>query len=154
MVLHTVTGFTSEQVRRFAEQRLAPSAEVYSDGLACFGAVVKHGCRHTTSITGGGRAAATSPTFRWVNTMLGNVKSAMVDTYRHLDSRHAPRYLAEFQYRFNRCYDLAGMLPRLAYSAVRTPPMPASLLKLSEPRGYPSKSKKYILIMRLHHRAS
>lgn len=135
IVLHTVTGFTSQQVLRFAQRCLMPSAEVYSDGLACFAAVIEHGCSHTTSISGGGRAAATNPTFRWVNTVLGNVKSALVGTYRHLDSKHAPRYLAEFQYRFNRRYDLAGMLARLAYAAVRTPPMPASMLKLAEPCG-------------------
>ena len=135
MVLHTVCGFTSEQVCRFAEQRLAPTADVYSDGLGCFAAVVGHGCAHTTTVSGGGRAAATNPTFKWVNTMLGNVKSALVGTYRHLDGRHAPRYLAEFQYRFNRRYDLAGMLARLAYAAVRTPPMPGHLLKLTEARG-------------------
>jgi hypothetical protein len=43
-----------------------------------------------------------------------------------------PRYLAEFEYRFNRRYDLAAMMPRLGYVAVRTPPMPYRLLKLAE----------------------
>ena len=45
---------------------------------------------------------------------------------------HVPRYLAEFEYRFNRRYDLAAMMPRLGYVAVRTPPMPYRLLKLAE----------------------
>jgi hypothetical protein len=39
---------------------------------------------------------------------------------------------AEFQYRFGRRIDLPGMLPRLAYVAVRIPPMPMRLLKLAE----------------------
>jgi hypothetical protein len=39
---------------------------------------------------------------------------------------------AEFEYRFNRRYDLAAMMPRLGYVAVRTPPMPYRLLKLAE----------------------
>ena len=43
-----------------------------------------------------------------------------------------PHYLAEFEYRFNRRYDLAAMIPRLAWAAVRTPPMPYRLLKLAE----------------------
>src|SRR5512132_2230918 len=46
--------------------------------------------------------------------------------------KHVPRYLAEFEYRFNRRYDLAAMLPRLGWAAVRTPPMPYRLLKLAE----------------------
>ena len=40
--------------------------------------------------------------------------------------------LAEFEYRFNRRYDLAAMLPRLAKAALQTPPMPYRLLKLAE----------------------
>jgi hypothetical protein len=45
---------------------------------------------------------------------------------------NVPRYFAEFEYRFNRRYDLAAMMPRLGYVAVRTPPMPYRLLKLAE----------------------
>jgi hypothetical protein len=49
-----------------------------------------------------------------------------------INSKHVPRYLAEFEYRFNRRYDLAAMIPRLTWAAVRTPPMPYRLLKLAE----------------------
>ena len=45
---------------------------------------------------------------------------------------HAGRTLAEFEYRFNRRFDLASMIPRLTYAAVRTPPMPYRLLILTE----------------------
>ena len=38
----------------------------------------------------------------------------------------------KFECRFNRRYDLAAMMPRLGYVAVRTPPMPYRLLKLAE----------------------
>lgn len=56
----------------------------------------------------------------------------MVGTYRAIRDKHAPRYLAEFVYRFNRRFDLAAMIPRLGYAAVRTTPMPYRLLKLTE----------------------
>ena len=36
----------------------------------------------------------------------------------------APITLAEFRYRFNRCFALKVMLSRLGYAAVRTPAMP------------------------------
>ena len=135
MALHTVSGFTKEQVRHFAEQKLDPGTDVYSDGLACFAAVIDQGCSHTVTITGGGRKAAQNPTFRWVNTALGNIKSALIGTYRHIDAKHVPRYLAEFQYRFNRRNDLAGMITRLSYVSLRTPPMPYNLLKMAELPG-------------------
>ena len=49
-----------------------------------------------------------------------------------INSKHVPRYLAEFEYRFNRRYDLAAMIPRLTWAAVRTTPMPYRLLKLAD----------------------
>lgn len=135
IALHKVSGFTSEQVQQFAMKKLNGEAEVYSDGLACFGAVIDQGCSHTAIVSGGGRKAAENPTFRWVNTALGNIKSAIDGTYRHISPKHVARYLAEFQYRFNRRNDLAGMVPRLCYVGIRTPPMPGKLLKLAEASG-------------------
>ena len=45
--------------------------------------------------------------------------------------KYAQRYLAEFEYRFNPRFDLPDIIPRLAYVALRTPPMPERLLKLN-----------------------
>ena len=70
--------------------------------------------------------------FKWVNTALGNIKAALVGTYRAVREKHVPRYLAEFEYRFNRRYDLQTMIPRLAFVALRTAPMPYRLLKLAD----------------------
>ena len=78
------------------------------------------------------RESVEAPTFKWVNTTHGNIASALTGTYRHLSGRHAPRYLAEFQYRHNRRIDIAAMLPRLAYVSLRTPPMPYGLLERPE----------------------
>ena len=39
---------------------------------------------------------------------------------------------AEFEYRFNRRYDLTTIIPRLGWVGVHTPPMPYRLLKLAE----------------------
>ena len=77
-------------------------------------------------------AAARKPAFKRVNTALGSIKAAIVGTYRAISGKHVPRYLAEFEYRFNRRYDLAVMLPRLCWASVRTTPMPYRLLKLAE----------------------
>lgn len=66
------------------------------------------------------------PTFSW------RIFSAC-GTYHAIRGHHVPRYLAEFEYRFNRRYDLSAMIPRLLTVAARTPPMPCRLLKLAEP---------------------
>jgi hypothetical protein len=44
--------------------------------------------------------------------------------------KYAQRYLADFQYRINRRFDLKAMIPRLAFAALRSPPMAYKLLKI------------------------
>ena len=137
MNLNVVAGFQSEEIARWAKQHLTPGSRVVTDGLACFSAVTTAGCSHQSIVTGGGPASVTKEEFAWVNTMIGNVKNAITGTYHSVGGghKHLPRYLAEFCYRFNRRFKLAELLPRLAYVAVRTPPMPYRLLKQAEAYG-------------------
>jgi transposase-like protein len=130
--LRRVAGFRRKAVATLARRAIAPESTVVTDGLACFRGVADAGCAHQPIRTGSGRAAARTPAFNWVNTALGNIKSAITGTYRAIREKHVPRYLAQFEYRFNRRYDLAAMMPRLGWAAVRTPPMPYRLLKLAE----------------------
>ena len=130
--LRRVNGFRRKEVEKLARRSLDPSSTVVSDGLACFRGVTDAGCTHQPIRTGSGRTAVRTPAFKWVNTALGNIKTAITATYRAIRQKHIPRYLAEFAYRFNRRDDLAAMMPRLGWAAVRTPPMPYRLLKLAE----------------------
>ena len=138
--LGRVASFCSASISGFAKRRLHPgltlrvwpACTVVSDGLQCFARVTDAGCAHQAIKTGSGPAAARTPAFKWVNTTLGNIKAAITGTYRAINSKHVPRYLAEFEYRFNRRYDLAAMIPRLCWAGVRTAPMPYQLLKLAE----------------------
>jgi len=130
--LSRVTSFCSASISGFAKRSLDPACTVVSDGLQCFASVTDAGCDHQAIKTGSGPAAARVPAFKWVNTALGNIKAAITGTYRAISSKHVPRYLAEFEYRFNRRYDLAAMIPRLCWAGVRTAPMPYQLLKLAE----------------------
>ena len=128
--LHPVSGFTS-QATQAARSILTDDCFVITDGLPCFTAVARQGFRHSPKRTSGDKALQDS-TFKWVNTVLGNVKCALVGTYRALSAKHVPRYLSSFAYRFNRRYRLPDMFVRLAWVAIRTPPMPYRLLKLAE----------------------
>ena len=94
-----------------AKRNFNPASTVVSDGLCRFAGVGKAGYVHQPIITGSGRRAALTPASKWVNTTLGNIKSAITGTYRAIRDKHVPRYLAEFEYRFNRRYDLAAMMP-------------------------------------------
>ena len=132
IILRRVNAFSKFAIRKLSSTALASGADVTSDGLTCFLAVAEVGCAHAVIKTGGGQKAAKTPAFKWVNTVLGNIKAALVGTYRAVREKHVPRYLAEFEYRFNRGYDLAAIIPRLAFIALRTAPMPYRLLKLAD----------------------
>lgn len=135
MNMNRVKGFQLTEISRWAQKHLKPGSLVVSDGLACFSAVIDADCLHKPLVTGGGHQSVTKKEFTWVNTMIGNVKNAITGTYHAVKPQHLPRYLAEFCYRFNRRFQLEDMLPRFAYVAVRTPPMPNRLLKMAEDYG-------------------
>lgn len=129
--LSVVKGFRSSEIKSWSERHLSAQSTVISDGLACFNAVSESGCTHEKIVCGGGRASVEEPEFYWVNTILGNLKSSLRSTYHAVRPRYAQRYLSEFQYRFNRRFDLPALIPRLATAALRSPPMPGNLLKIS-----------------------
>lgn len=130
--LSQVKAFQLNEIERWGKHHLYPGCEVVSDGLACFNAVEKAHCRHEPHVVGNSIAEISHPRFKWVNTILGNVKNSMTGTYHAFRQKHIPRYLAEFQYRFNRRFDLSSLLSRFVYVAVRTPPMPERLLIMAE----------------------
>ncbi|WP_394791432.1 IS1595 family transposase, partial [Rhodoferax sp.] len=133
MRLTPIAGFTNETLKVWARQNLAPTAHVVSDGLQAFAQVLQVGATHERHVTGGGRQAAQTPQLRWVNTMLGNLKTALAGTYHAFDhAKYGARSLAEFAYRYNRRFDLAAMLPRLLRAAATTKPLPLCRLRLSE----------------------
>ena len=126
--LAPVKGFRKREIARGAKHWLAPGAAVVTDGLGCWSALDEAACSHRAIRTGSGRQAARMASFKWVNTTLGNIKSAITGTYRKLGPDHAGRYLASFAWRYNRRYQLQTMIPRFVHSAARTQPMPYRLL--------------------------
>ncbi len=72
-------------VKGFRRTEIAAWARVVSDGLTYFNGVSAAGCAHAKVVVGSGRAAVEYSEFRWVNALLGNVKSAW-----HLIMRFAP----------------------------------------------------------------
>ena len=131
MRMTPLKGFRSDSIDRWARQHLSPDAEVTSDGLPCFRAIVET-CPHWSIATGGGPASVEKPEFTWVNTMLGNVKNAIHGTYHSIHGKHLGRYLGAFAYRFNRRFELDRMIDRLAYVACRTAPLPKRFATMAE----------------------
>jgi transposase-like protein len=130
--LSPVSGFTSKALADWARCSLSPGARVISDGLACFAAVTEAGCMHQPFVVGQLKPKDL-PQFSAVNTTLGNLKTAIAGTYHSFAfSKYAHRYLAEFAYRFNRRFDLAGLTQRLIVAAATTQPRPEHHLRWAE----------------------
>lgn len=120
-VFSPVKSFSHAEVSAFAKQSLTPNSIVVSDGLWCFTAVEQAGCIHQREVVGKGRKSTDMNSFNWVNTVLGNLKTAISGTYHSVAFRkYGYRFLSECQYRFNRRFDLFAMFKKLFTGAART----------------------------------
>lgn len=132
-VFSTVKSFCREEVELWARRSLVPCSLVVSDGLWCFQAVEAAGCFHQREVVGKERKSTSMDCFNWINTVLGNLKNAITGTYHAFDfEKYAHRYLGEFQYRFNRRFDLAGMFKRLVKATANADKVPEHKLRLAE----------------------
>jgi hypothetical protein len=130
--LRCVPGFTAEAIKVYAQANIASGSRVLSDGLGCFNGIAKAGLAHIVKITGGGRPQGSD--FKWVNTGLGHVQSSIKGTLRSCDARHTPRYLAAFEWRFNRRFELMQNLERLARVATTIAPQPRNTIAAIRPK--------------------
>jgi ribosomal protein L37AE/L43A len=135
MQLRRVPAFTQEALKDYAAANIEPGSWIISDGLNCFPGVKDADMKHLPVVTGGGRPE--HPFFKWVNIGLGNLKSAIIGTCRSFDEQHADRYLAAYEWRFNRRFDLAQNLERLARVALQTLPKPYRSITAIRPEEMP-----------------
>lgn len=130
--LTPVKSFTKKEIEKWGKANLAPDCSVATDGLNCFNAFSdSKDLNHIRIVMKPDEKTGEKPyfNFKWVNTIIGNVKNAITGTYRSSENGYATRYLAEFQYRINRRFNLQTILPRLIYASVHTPPLPGKVLK-------------------------
>lgn len=132
MRLSKVSSFSSNQIAAWSKKHLCPDSLVLSDGMPGFKAIGDTGIFHKAVVTGGGYESVKMEAFKWVNTMLGNVKRSIHGTYHSISKKHIPRYLAEFCFRFNRRFCMPAMIPTLLKAAVNSSPIPHHTLKLAE----------------------
>jgi ribosomal protein L37AE/L43A len=125
--------FTKQAMDGFLARSTALPLTLVSDGLGCFAVSADHGAVHDRTVTGGGKASMEIQKLRCVNTVLGNLKTALTGTYHAVRfEKYAARYLAELQYRFNRRYDLRSILSGLLRDAATTMPHRECFLRVAE----------------------
>jgi len=127
--LARLAGFTTEAIAQWARAALQPGTQVVSDGLGCFAGVSAAGCLHQPHVVGA-RLPRELPQFTWVNTVLGNLKMTLSGAFHAFKfAKYADSYLAEFAYRFNRRFDLRGLLARLMIDVTACSPRPLRLIR-------------------------
>jgi transposase-like protein len=130
-VIEPVRTFDTPSIEDWAKRRLAPQAEVYSDGLPVFGRFATNTTAHSVIEADGNRRAATEARgARWVNVVLSNVKRSLDGSYHGVkQGKYARRYLGEAAYRFNRRFRLRELVPRLLHALVLCSPCAEPLLR-------------------------
>ena len=127
-----VPGFTSEAISKWARSNLTTGADVLSDGLGCFAAVTDAGCTHRVEVVGQ-RKPRDLPQFKWVNTVLGNLKTMLSGAYKAFKyTKYADHYLGAFAYRFNRRFDLADLVVKLVVDVCRAIATPLRVIRQAE----------------------
>lgn len=127
-----VPGFTSKAIAKWARSSLAPGADVLSAGLGCFAAVTDAGYCHRVEVVGQ-RKPRDPPQFKWVNTVLGNLKTMLSGAYKAFKyTKYADHYLRAFAYRFNRRFDLADLIVKLVVDVCRAGATPLRVIRQAE----------------------
>jgi transposase-like protein len=134
--LNLVSGFTLQAIGDWAKASLVPGTVVRSDGLGCFAAVADAGCMHVPTVVGALKPRDL-PEFKWVNTVLGNLKTTLAGAFHSLNYRkYAGHYLAAFAYRFNRRFDLRHLVARLIVDVVRSKPAKETVVRAHAEAGF------------------
>lgn len=127
--LNVVSGFSSQALGKWAKANLEPGTVVSSDGLGCFAAISGAGCLHLPTVVGALKPRDL-PEFKWVNTVLGNLKTTLAGAFHALNYRkYAEHYLAAFAYRFNRRFDLRGLVASAVVDIARSKPIAEKVVR-------------------------
>ena len=123
---------TKAAVQAFVDRCLVRPLTVVSDGLSCFTVSAEAGV-HERIVVSAGNASAAYARFNAVSTAQSNLKTAISGAYHSIKfAKYAHRYLAEFQYRFNRRFDMRAIFARLACVASRSSPQNRLLVRAAE----------------------
>ena len=104
-----VEAFTKDNIDKWALDNLGESVLAVSDGLACFEILSEH-CEHEVHVTSRMPREEKNRKFKWVDTVIANIKTSIRGAHHSLNfKRHSRRYLADFQFRFNRRFHLRSV---------------------------------------------
>ena len=97
--------------------------------------MVDAGCLHQPIVLGALKPRDL-PQFKWVNTVLGNLKTTLAGAFHALNYlKYAQRDLAAFAYRFNRRFDLRVWVAHLIVDMARGQPTKKTIVRAQAEAG-------------------
>ena len=92
---------TGAELGAFLKANVAANSRLLTDGFAGYrGAALDEYLKHTPVVQGEGANAGQF--FPIIHTLFSNIKAWLVGTHHGVSTKHLPRYLREWSYRFNR----------------------------------------------------
>jgi ribosomal protein L37AE/L43A len=122
-----------DSITGWAEKALCTDCHLVTDGYSSLSAVTPTIRRHQAIVVSPLKSSELN-FFRWVNTVIGNLKTSMKGAYHGFKvSKYIRSYLAEAQYRFNRRFNLEPLVTRLLYACAQNVPRNLKWIRSAEP---------------------
>jgi len=127
-----LTDLNGDTMKDWAKKALISSCHLVTDGYSSLTAASSVITEHEAIVVSPYQSSDFE-CFRWINTVISNAKTSMKGAYHGFKvSKYAASYLAEFQYRFNRRFDLHALVPRLMYACVQIQPRTLAWIRTAE----------------------
>jgi len=128
--LAPINSFSIAEIENWTQQNIEAGSHIVSDALACF-AGVEAACEHEIHVSNKMTEAEKEKHFKWVNTVLSNVKTGLTGTFHSFEcSKYSFRYLGAIMFRFNRRFRLNTIFLKLVRYVGESPPIPAKVITL------------------------
>ena len=120
--LQIAKGLRKAEITKLPHLSVAACSHVVSGGLSCWQVVTNAGSDRFPKTAGSGKKALQWPSFNWVSTTLGNIKTALAGNYQHVSTKHAQDDLASVASHFSRRYQLDTLTERLTWAELYAKP--------------------------------
>ena len=123
VVLTAIQSFTEDEIKNWSQEHLEKSSLVLTSDLSCFRYFSEY-CEHEKYGTSRIGEIPADYDFKWINTVLKNVKTAFSGALHAFNFRkYAYRYLGNMQFRFNHRYDLRQCFYDVINLCISSPPI-------------------------------